>query len=51
MNGTKLLKKNLMTADETLTVALLMNYQMGAMEEDCLQTARGTADRSGCVGV
>ena len=34
MNGTKLLKKELDEADDTLTVALLMNYQMGAMEED-----------------
>ena len=34
MNGTKLLKNELDEADDTLTVALLMNYQMGAMEED-----------------
>ena len=33
MSGTKTSEKELDTADETLTVALLMNYQMGAMEE------------------
>lgn len=30
-------RKELDTADETLTVALLMNYQMGAMEEDAFK--------------